>query len=166
MNRLALALGAAALTACATVATVLDPPLAQLARWRDAPAQRIAEEPVVAPCPAGHAACPRLHARRAAACMELAMSARAPLAACPGLAQRMHLECAVAAYAGADAGPVHAANHAQAALCLAELSGAQARLALGRRALALSPEAPPAQRAELAARARAIFAPQPPDASP
>ena len=107
------------LAGCAPVAAVLDPPLVQLSRWdRAAPAQ-IAAEPVA--CPTGHAACARLHTRRAEACMGLAMATRAPGAACPAL--RDHLACAAEGYTAARAltpHPVLAAGEAQARLCLAE----------------------------------------------
>lgn len=123
------------LLGCAPVAAVLDPPLAQLARWETAPDAAIAAEPVR--CPAGHAACARLHERRAGACMALAMGARAPGAACPAVLD--HLPCAVEGYAAARAlrpdGRL-AAMEAQAALCLGDMSARRdmaARAALAAR---------------------------------
>ncbi|WP_206020790.1 hypothetical protein [Roseococcus sp. SYP-B2431] len=109
------------LAGCAPLAAVVDPTIAQLDRWRHAAPAEIAVEPVA--CPAGHAACPRLHLLRAEACMRLAMAARAPGAACPAL--RGHLPCAAQSYAAARAltpDPKLAAGEAQARLCLAELS--------------------------------------------
>ena len=73
----------AAVAGCAVAADLADPPLAQLARWRSAGPEAIAAEPVVAPCPAAHPACSRLHALRAEACLGQALTARAPGAACP-----------------------------------------------------------------------------------
>lgn len=119
------ALLALALLGCAPVAAVLDPPLAQLARWESAPDAAIAAEPVR--CPPGHPACARLHERRAGACMALAMGARAPGAACPAAAD--HLDCAARGYAAARAirpDPRLAAMEAQAALCLGDVSGSRA----------------------------------------
>ncbi|MFL1463257.1 hypothetical protein ACI6QG_13705 [Roseococcus sp. DSY-14] len=149
---------------CAPVAAVLDPPLAQLARWESATDAAIAAE---APrCPPGHPACFRLHARRAEACMALAMAARAPGAACPPRSD--HLDCAAAGYAAARAlrpDPRLAAGEAQAALCLGDLSGHRAAtqraalaareagepLLMARAALALArPPAPPAERCAIA----------------
>lgn len=107
------------LAGCAPVAAVLDPPLAQLSRWESATPAQIAAEPVA--CPAGHRACARLHISRAEACMGLAMAARAPGAACPGVLD--HLPCAAASYAAARAlapHPALATGEAQARLCLAE----------------------------------------------
>lgn len=109
------------LVGCAPLAAVIDPPVAQLARWQHRSAAEIAAEPIA--CPAGHEACPRLYLLRAEACMSLAMSDRAPGAACPG--QRGHLPCAAESYAAARAlapDPRLAAGEAQARLCLAELS--------------------------------------------
>lgn len=108
------------LAGCAPMAQLIDPPLAQLSRWEGAAPAEIAAEPVA--CPAGHAACAPLHRRRAEACMGLAMTARAPGAACP--AMRDHLPCAAQSYAAARAltpDPRLAAGEAQARLCLAEL---------------------------------------------
>lgn len=109
------------LAGCAPLAGVIDPPVAQLARWQHAAPAEIAAEPVA--CPAGHEACPRLHLLRAEACLSLAMAARAPGAACPAL--RDHLPCAAESYAAARAltpDPKLATGEAQARLCLAELS--------------------------------------------
>lgn len=113
---------------CVPLAAVLDPPLAQLARWERATPAAIAAEPVA--CPPGHPACPRLHQRRAEACMGLAMAARAPGAACPGTAA--YLRCAVDGYAAAGL----RAQEGQAALCLAEFSPPAEALALASRATA------------------------------
>ena len=116
---------ALALLGCAPVAAVLDPPLAQLARWESAPDAAIAAEPVR--CPPGHPACARLHERRAGACMALAMGVRAPGAACPAAPD--HLDCAAQGYAAARAlrpDPRLAAMQAQALLCLADMSGTRA----------------------------------------
>jgi hypothetical protein len=112
---------------CATVAGIADPPLAQLARWRDAaPRASIAAEPVVAPCPAANPACPRLHALRAEACLGEALAIRAPGAACPASRSAPLLDCAAESYAAALAAkapgaPVLRAGLAQALLCRAEL---------------------------------------------
>lgn len=145
------------LAGCAPMAAMLDPPLAQLARWEGASPSDIAAEPVA--CPAGHAACARLHARRAEACMGLAMASRAPGAACP--ATRQHLPCAVEAYAAARAltpNATLAAGEAQSRLCLAEwLAPAEAaqEAALAAPAIAASP---PPRAALLGARAALIAA--------
>lgn len=112
------------LAGCAPVAAVLDPPLAQLARWESAPDAAIAAEAVR--CPPGHPACARLHERRAGACMALAMGARAPGAACPAAPD--HLDCAAGGYAAARAirpDPRLAAMQAQALLCLGDLSASR-----------------------------------------
>ena len=145
------------LAGCTPMAAMLDPPLAQLARWESAGPDVIAAEPVA--CPPGHAACARLHARRAEACMGLAMASRAPGAACPGTAE--HLPCAADSYAAARAhtsSPALAAGEAQARLCLAEwLPPAEAgrELALAAPAIAASP---PRRAAVLGARAALIAA--------
>lgn len=148
-----------ALAGCAAVATVADPPLAQLDRWRGAAPAAIAAEPVVAPCPRDNPACARLHALRAEACMGLAMGARAPGAACPG--SPAHLACAAEGYAAARAmrdAPALAAGEAQARLCLAELSAPAAGAAIAAQALAASRAAPPDRAPALAARAALILA--------
>jgi hypothetical protein len=111
---------------CATAAGLADPPLAQLARWRNALRETVAAEPVVAPCPATNPACPRLHALRADACLGEALAARAPLAACPGSRSAPLLDCAAEGYAAALAAtapsaPMLRAGMAQALLCRAEL---------------------------------------------
>ncbi len=131
------------LAGCAFSATRIDPPLGQLARWREAPAATLAAEPVVAPCPADNPACARLHLLRADACMGLAMAARAPGATCPGLAEEPHLACAGAGYVTAlaqGAQPVAslAGNGAQALLCRAELRPAPEDLAAAIRLAALA----------------------------
>ena len=110
---------------CATAAGLADPPLAQLARWRETPRDAIAAEPVVAPCPAANPACPRLHALRAEACLGEALAARAPRAACPPSRTAPLLDCASEAYAAALAAnapsaPTLRAGLAQALLCRAE----------------------------------------------
>jgi hypothetical protein len=86
---------------CAAATGLADPPLAQLARWRTAGQNAIAAEPVVAPCPAGHPACPRLHALRVGACLGRALAARAPGAACPASRAAPLLDCAAESYAAA-----------------------------------------------------------------
>jgi hypothetical protein len=111
---------------CATVAGLADPPLAQLARWRDTPRDSVAAEPVVAPCPAANPACPRLHALRAEACLGEALAARAPQAACPPSRTAPLLDCAADGYAAALSAnapnaPVLRSGMAQALLCRAEL---------------------------------------------
>jgi hypothetical protein len=145
------------LAGCAPVAALLDPPLAQLARWEQAAPATIAAEPIA--CPAGHPACARLHARRAEACMGLAMAARAPGAACPGT--REHLPCAAESYAAARAitpNPALAAGEAQARLCLAEfLAPAEAAREVAQAAPAIA-AAPPARAPLLGARAALIAA--------
>lgn len=142
------------LAGCAPVAALLDPPLAQLARWEGATPEAIAVEPVA--CPAGHPACARLHTRRAEACMSLAMAARAPGAACPGT--RDHLPCAAEAYAAARAltpSPALATGEAQARLCLAEfLAPAEAAQEVARAAPAIAAAGNP----RLGARAALIAA--------
>ena len=144
------------LAGCAPLAAVIDPPLAQLARWRDAPGLA-AEQPVIQPCPDGHRACAQLHARRAEACMVRAMAARAPLGACPGSAALGDLTCALDAYAAArrtDHSPVLAAGHAQALICVGHLS---ANRDLGRRALEAAAAAPPDRAPLLRARAQTLI---------
>ncbi len=145
------------LAGCMPVAALLDPPLAQLARWEQASPAEIAAEPVA--CPAGHTACARLHARRAEACMGLAMAARVPGAACPGT--REHLPCAAEAYTAARAlapSPALAAGEAQARLCLAEfLPPAEAAQEVARAAPAIA-AAPPGRAPLLGARAALIAA--------
>jgi hypothetical protein len=145
------------LAACTPMAALLDPPLAQLARWEQASPAAIAAEPVA--CPAGHPACARLHTRRAEACMGLAMAARAPGAACPGTGE--HLPCAAQSYAAARAltpGPALAAGEAQARLCLAEfLPPAEAAQEVSLAAPAIA-AAPPGRAPLLGARAALIAA--------
>ncbi len=144
------------LAACAPLAAVVDPPLAQLARWEAASEASIAAEPVA--CPPGHAACARLHARRAQACMTLAMAARAPGAACPGGPD--HLDCAATGYAAARAlapHPALAQGEAQARLCRTAFlprAEAAAEAARAREAAAL---APPDARPLLRARAALVL---------
>lgn len=155
MNRLPLAL-LLCLGACAPTATLLDPPLGQLARWETAAPPLIAAEPVA--CPPGHAACARLHARRAEACMGLAMEARAPGAACPGSAE--HLPCAVEGYAAARALTPHpgfAAAEAQARLCLAAFVAPAEAASHARQAREAALAAPDAGRWLLLARAALIL---------
>jgi len=145
------------LAGCMPVAALLDPPLSQLARWESASPAAIAAEPVA--CPPGHAACARLHTRRAEACMGLAMASRAPGAACP--AAHEHLPCAAEAYAAArtlSSSPVLAANEAQARLCLAELMPPPAGAAEAARAAPAIAAAPPQRMPLLAARAALIAA--------
>lgn len=162
------------LAGCAPVAAVLDPPLEQLARWEAAPDAAIVAEAVR--CPPGHPACFRLHARRGEACLAQALAARAPGAACP--ARPDHLDCAVQGHAAARAlwpDTRLAAGEAQAALCLAELSGNRAMaqraaaaareagqpLLMARAALALArPPAPPAERCALARAALPLAPPR------
>ena len=147
------------LAGCTPVAALLDPPLAQLARWEGATPAEIAAEPVA--CPEGHAACARLHTRRAEACLSLAMAARAPGAACPGRPD--HLDCAAQSYAAARAlspSPALAAGEAQARLCRAEfLAPAEAAREVARAApaIALSPPG----RAPLYGARAALLAAQP-----
>jgi len=139
------------------VAALLDPPLAQLARWESASAAEIAAEPVA--CPPGHAACARLHTRHAEACMGLAMAGRAPGAACP--AAREHLPCAAQSHAAARAlspSAVLAANEAQARLCLAELMAPGGGAVEAARAAPAIAAAPPQRMPLLAARAALIAA--------
>jgi hypothetical protein len=124
---------ASLLGGCAPLAAVLDPPLAQLARWEGAAPERIAAEAVR--CPPGHPACARLHGRRAEACMSLAMGSRAPGAACPG--SDAHLRCAMEGYAAANAlapSPSLALGEGQAALCLAAFVSPREGAALAKRA--------------------------------
>jgi len=145
------------LAGCTPMAAMLDPPLAQLARWEHAAPAAIAAEPVA--CTPGHTACARLHARRAEACMGLAMASRAPGAACP--ATREHLPCAAESYTAARAltpSPALAAGEAQARLCLAEglpPTDAAREAALAGPAIAA---APPQRAALLGARAALIAA--------
>ncbi len=122
------------LAGCAPLATVIDPPLAQLARWQAA-SSLAGEQPVIQPCADGNSACPQLHARRAEACMARAIAARAPGAACPGSSALGDLDCALAAYAAArrtDRNPALADGHAQALICAGHLS---ANPGYGRQAL-------------------------------
>jgi hypothetical protein len=123
------------LAGCAPLAVVLDPTLAQLARWERAAPAGIAAEPVR--CPPGHASCARLHQRRAEACMGLAMAARAPGAACP--ASDAHLRWATDGYAAAralGAAPGLAVAEGQAALCLAAFVSPREAVALASRVTA------------------------------
>lgn len=120
---------------CTLAAEVVDPPVAQLARWRTADPATIAAEPVA--CSPGHPACGRLHAMRAEACLGRALAARAPGAACPGPGQVAALDCAGASYAAAvavQASPPLQAGLAQALLCRAEFDAPKA--AAGRAAQA------------------------------
>ncbi len=150
---------------CAAAAGLADPPLAQLARWRNAAPDAIAAEPVVAPCPAGNPACRGLHALRAEACLGQALAARAPGAACPASRSAPLLDCAaegyaaaLAASAGTPAGastkapagappdaaagaPTLRAGLAQALLCRAELDAPAT--AAPRAAAAAAEGAPP-----------------------
>lgn len=145
---------------CAPVAAVLDPPLAQLARWESAAPEAIAGEPVR--CPPGHAACARLHARRAEACMTLAMRDRAPGAACPG--SEAHLACAAEGYAAARASaspgapnPALADGEAQARLCRSAFLPPEAAAAEARLALSAADAAPPARAGRWRARAALVL---------
>ena len=125
------------LAGCAPLAMLLDPPLGQLARWRETPALA-AGQPVITPCPDANPACPQLHASRAEACMAAAMAARAPGAACPGSAARPMLDCAAQAYAAArrtNPHPAMAAGQAQALICAANLSDNTHSVVLAREAL-------------------------------
>jgi hypothetical protein len=144
------------LTACAPVAAVLDPPLAQLARWEGASDAAIAAEPVA--CPPGHPACARLHARRATACMTLAMADRPPGAACPGTAT--HLDCAAQGYAAARAlapHPALAQGEAQARLCRSAFLPRADATAEATRAHNAAALAPAATRPLLRARAALVL---------
>ena len=147
------------LAGCAPVAGLIDPPLAQLARWQDAPALATTQ-PVVSPCPDANRACPALHARRAEACMNSAMAARAPRAACPGLAARDDLRCAAEGYAAARRGaenPALAAGQAQALLCLGYLSESRTSRAFGAQALQAAQSAPADLAALLRGRAQILI---------
>lgn len=146
----------ALLAGCAPLATALDPPLAQLARWERASHATIAAEPVA--CPPGHAACVRLHARRAEACMRLAMDSRAPGAACPGSAA--HLDCAAQGYAAARAlapHPALAQGEAQARLCHAAFLPRAQAAAEAVRARDAAASAPAESRGLLRARAALVL---------
>jgi hypothetical protein len=149
-------LGPVVLAGCAPVAAVLDPPLAQLARWESATPEAIAAEPVR--CPPGHAACARLHARRAEACLTLAFRDRAPGAACPG--SDAHLACAAEGYAAARAltpNPALADGEAQARLCRAAFLPPEAAAAEARLALRAAETAPPGRAGRWRARAALIL---------
>jgi hypothetical protein len=145
------------LAGCTPVASLLDPPLAQLARWEGAAPAEIAAEAVG--CPEGHAACARLHTRRAEACLGLAMASRAPGAACPSRPD--HLDCAAQSYAAARAlspSPALAAGEAQARLCRAEfLPPARAAREVAEAAPAIA-ASPPGRAALYGARAALIAA--------
>lgn len=144
------------LAGCAPLASVIDPPLAQLAHWQAEPSLA-AQQPVIQPCADGNRACPQLHARRAEACMERAMAARAPGAACPGSAALSDLDCARAAYAAArrtDRNPLLAAGHAQALICAGHLS---ANRDYGSQALGAAAAAPPDRAPLLRARAQSLM---------
>lgn len=152
MKRLALLL----LAGCTPLASVIDPPLAQLARWQQAPGLA-ASEPVPQPCPDDNRACPQLHARRAEACLGRALAGRAPRAACPGSAAAADLDCAIASYAAArrtNPSPALADGHAQALICAGYLSESTA---LGRRALEAAAAAPPDRAPLLRARAQSLI---------
>lgn len=151
------------LAGCAPLAGVIDPPLAQLARWREVH-ELAGQQPVIAPCPDENRACPQLHARRAEACMARAMAARAPGAACPGSAAMADLDCALTAYAAArrtDRNPVLAAGHAQALICAGHLSGGAGHLSgrrdYGSEALEAAGTAPPDRAPLLRARAQSLI---------
>ncbi len=154
-----------ALAACAPIAAVIEPELAQLARFQSAPAEVVALQPVHQPCPAENPACPRLHQLRAEACLALALHARAPGAACPSDAEatRRQLDCAAQSYAAALAGaepPLHPplqAGLAQALLCRADLSGADPA-ALAQQAASAAAAATPEAAPLLAARAALLLA--------
>lgn len=140
----------------APLATVIDPPLAQLARWRETPSLA-AGQAVTQPCPDDNLACPQLNSRRAEACMARAIAARAPGAACPGSAALGDLGCALDAYAAArrsDRNPVLAAGQAQALICAGHLSG---RPELGRLALEAAGAAPRDRAELLRARAQSLI---------
>ncbi|WP_223880660.1 hypothetical protein [Roseococcus microcysteis] len=146
----------ALLAGCAPLATALDPPLGQLARWEGASDAAIAAEPVA--CPPGHAACARLHARRAEACMRLAMDSRAPGAACPGSVA--HLDCAAQGYAAARAlapHPALAQGEAQARLCHAAFLPRAEAAAEAARARDAASAAPVESRGWLRARAALVL---------
>lgn len=146
----------ALLAGCAPMAAALDPPLGQLARWEGATDAAIAAEPVA--CPPGHTACGRLHARRAEACMRLAMESRAPGAACPGSAA--HLDCAAQGYAAARAlapHPALAQGEAQARLCHAAFLPRAAAAIEATRARDAAAAAPPESRGLLRARAALVL---------
>jgi hypothetical protein len=154
------------LAGCAAAAGLADGPLAQLARWRNAPRAAVAAEPVVAPCPAANPACPRLHARRAEACLAEALASRAPGAACPASRSAPLLDCAAEGYAAAlaagatGAPPALRAGLSQALLCRAELD-APAAAAASRAAAAVEAAAtgaPPELAALHGARAALLLA--------
>jgi hypothetical protein len=104
----------AATAGCTAAAGLADPPLAQLARWRNAAPEAVATEPVAVPCPAANPACPRLHALRAEACLGQALALRAPGAACPPSRAATLLDCATGSYAAALAARFSAATGAPA----------------------------------------------------
>jgi len=136
------------LAGCTLAADLVDPPLAQLARWREADRAAIAAQPVVSPCPTANPACRRLHAMRAEACLSLALEARAPGAACPGPAQATRLDCAAEGYAaalatGAEGASVLQAGLAQSLLCRAELDPPALAASRATRAADAARQAPP-----------------------
>jgi hypothetical protein len=149
-------LGPVLLAGCTPVAAVLDPPLAQLARWENASPEAIAAEPLR--CPQGHPACARLHARRAEACLTLAFRDRAPGAACPG--SDAHLACAAEGYAAARALTPHPAladGEAQTRLCLAGFLPPAAAAAEAQLALRAAEAAPPERARRWRARAALVL---------
>ena len=92
--------------------------------------------------------------------MNRAMAARAPRAACPGIAQRAALLCASDGYEAArrgDASPALAAAHAQALICAGHLSEPDSAARLGRAALAAAAAAPADRALLLRSRAQALI---------
>ncbi len=128
---------------------IIPGPVAQLDRYEKAeqagrPADIVAD-PISGDCAGGasqSAACPKLHAIRARACLQVARQAAAPNAACPGSGSRDVLACAVENYGAvlndssfsAEARNDFRENHARAAYCLANLSGGTDRQRLGQQA--------------------------------
>lgn len=160
------------LAACEPIGRVLDPDVAQLARYQEAASRgdhaAIADEPVV-PCTAGSPACARLHAIRAEACLLRAMAARAPGAFCPAPTAASDLACADQNYKAALAmaegftaadRAAHRRGLVQALLCRAESGTVAAGVAPAREALALAAGLAPPEREAMSA-AAALFLARP-----
>lgn len=132
----------------------------------------IAKATVVSDCratPFGSDACPRIHAIRARACLELARQEAAPGAACPpaSASARQNLGCAVESYAlagnaaltGGDASNL-TENRARARYCAARLQSPAKGLSLARAAGEDMKTLPPSASHDLLAASASLFVAQ------
>ena len=149
------------------VENVIPGPVAQLARYQKAEAEGrpadIVSDALSSDCTGGAArsdACPKLHAVRARACLNVARAQTAAQAACPGPASRELLTCAAENYGAVlDNTSVPQTqrdefreHRARADYCLANFASGAERQSLGQQAANdLAKLSPNAQRDQLAA---------------